>query len=95
MLTKTSAYSVFVRVPICLLIFSLLWVGLFAKRGVLDLRRMQRDSEEMNKKILVAKSERDKLLRRMESLQTSTEEQERVIREVLGYVKPNEMVIEF
>ena len=95
MLTKTSAFVVIVRIPLCLLILSLVCVGIFAKRGLVDLRRMEREATQMENRVAQVRKDRERIQRKLEAFHNSREEQERVVREALGYVKPQELVIEF
>jgi cell division protein FtsB len=73
----------------------LIGMGAFAKRGALDWKRIARRSAELQAQIDRSYLQKQSLERQVESLQSDPEEQERVIRQVLGYVKPRETVIEF
>lgn len=49
----------------------------------------------MEARVAEVRIEREKIQRKLEAFHGSREEQERVVREALGYVKPHELVIEF
>lgn len=83
------------RFPLYLILFSLIGVGIFSKRGFRDLRSMERKNEELVVKIRDVEDQKRALERKNYLLQNSTEEQERVVRRVLGYIRPNEWVVEF
>ena len=70
-------------------------MGVFAKRGLLDWRRIRGQNEEIAMKIELARAQKESLLRQVQLLQTDAAQQERVVRQMLGYVRPNETVIEF
>ena len=83
------------RAALVLLIILLLYLGTFTKRGYLDWRRMLEQNQNLNAKIEETERHRASIERQIQALKTDTAEQERLVREVLGYVKPNEYVIEF
>lgn len=90
-----SRHVVFFRWPLLILI-GLIWInGVFGKRGLLDWRRMHQENQKLERQIVTASAAKKKLERENEFLLKNPSEQERVIRSVLGYIKPNETVIEF
>lgn len=91
----SSQYRLFVRFPLLLLIALLCLMGTFSRRGLLDWRRMVNQNDKLNSKIVSTRDQKLALERQIEQFQSSHEEQERVVRQVLGYVKPHEKVIEF
>ena len=88
-------YQYFVRLPALLLITVLLYMGVFSKRGFRDLTRMRNHNAELSLGIKKAKAERDRLTKRIQGLKESVSEQERTIRQVLGYVRVDETILEF
>lgn len=94
-LSTTSAYAAFVRLPLGLMIAALLFVGIFSKRGVLDWHRIRQQNESLSQKLADVQRARERTQRQVEALQSNREEQERVVRQILGYIKPTETVIEF
>lgn len=70
-------------------------MGTFAKRGLLDWRRMLRQTEELQAKIEGAEKTRRELENSIEQLQTNPVEQEKIVRSRLGYVRANETIVEF
>jgi len=70
-------------------------MGIFARRGWLDLRRMMSQTQELRRQYDVAQLQRGELERQSEAFRADSFEQERVIRQALGYVKKNETVVEF
>ena len=73
----------------------LVLMGAFTKRGWLDWRHMVRQNQELAMKIEQAQEQKANLERQIQALQFNVVEQEHVIRQVLGYVRPKEIVIEF
>ena len=52
-------------------------------------------NEKLNHKIVSVREQKIAIERQIDQFQKNPEEQERVVRQVLGYIKPNEKVIEF
>ena len=77
---------------LCLL---LVGMGVFSRRGVLDWRRMVSRNEDLSKKTAQLRLEQAEWRKRTDLLLSSPREQERLIRDTLGYVQPKETVIEF
>lgn len=73
----------------------LILLGIFSKRGWLDYRRIHTQLKEIDLKIASAQSQRDQLIDQIRKVQTSPHEQERLVRSVLGYIRPDEFVVEF
>lgn len=82
------------RIPLSLLLLGLVGAGLFSKRGFRDWRIMVRKNDELRARIQEVELQKRDLERRNFLLQSSADEQERVIRRVLGYVRPTELVVE-
>lgn len=74
---------------------ALVAMGIFAKRGWLDWRRMVNSNEEIAAKVTEALASKEALEKQMAALQANAQQQEAVVRQTLGYVRPQEMVIEF
>lgn len=72
-----------------------LGTGILAKRGLLDWLHMRRQNEMMLTRIEMARAERDTLVQRISALARDKREQELTVSRVLGYVRPDETVIEF
>ena len=83
------------RAVLIVIIFSLIYVGIFAKRGFLDWRRMVDQNENMVAKIESTQERKKRIDKDIKNLRHDARSQERLVREVLGYVKNNETVIEF
>lgn len=77
------------------LIILLTYLGTFTKRGYLDWRRMVEQNQNLSSKIQETVRQKNTIERQILALKSDAIEQERLVREVLGYVKPNEYVIEF
>lgn len=88
-------YHLFVRLPLLLSIALLCLMGTFSKRGFLDWRRMVHQNDKLEQKIVSVYDQKLALEKQIDQFQKSSEEQERVVRQVLGYIKPNEKIIEF
>jgi cell division protein FtsB len=70
-------------------------MGIFSKRGWMDWRRMVHKNRDLQRKIELIRVEKEELERRILALQTGGIIQEKMVREVLGYVRENETVIQF
>ncbi len=91
----SSQYRLFVRFPLLLSIALICLMGTFSKRGLLDWRRMVDQNNKLEHKVATIRDQKIDLERQIEQFQKNPEEQERVVRKVLGYIKANETVIEF
>ena len=83
------------RSPLVIIFIGLIGVGLFAKRGWRDWRLIEKKNDEIRLRIAEAESQKRDLERLTYLIQYSHEEQERVVRRVLGYIRPFETIIEF
>jgi cell division protein FtsB len=88
-------YFYFVKLPLLLMIGLLVGMGIFARRGWMDWRRMVGQNESLRKKIELATTQKQSLEKAIEGFRSDVREQERVVRGVLGYVRSDETVIEF
>ena len=77
------------------LLFMLLVMGLFGKRGWLDLKRMESENKRLERLISETQTEMGRLEAQVVGLRQNRQIQEHTIRQVLGYIKPDEIVIEF
>ena len=84
-----------IRLVLWGMIFGLIAMGTFAKRGIMDWKRMGHRNVELSSQIEKAREQKQSLERQVEALQSSPAEQERVVRQTLGYVRPQEIVLEF
>ena len=75
--------------------FSLLIFGIGSERGLLDLRRMLRENQGLNAKLAAMELQKYGLEDQIHRFETDKEEREKVVRQVLGYIRSNETVIEF
>lgn len=87
-------YNVCVRLPFFLAVFALLGVGFFSKRGWLDWRRMVQNNREMVVKRELLKEQNDALEKQIRALEVSPFAQEQTVRQYLGYLRKDEIVIE-
>ena len=90
-----AQYRIFVRAPLIGVIVLVCFMGLFARRGLFDWRRIDHQNTSLSGKISMAREQRNHLQWRIEQVQKNPEEQERVVRQILGYIRPDETVIEF
>jgi cell division protein FtsB len=93
--SQSGTFIFFIRLPLLAALFLLLGMGTFSRRGFLDWRRMVRQNEILDEKILALHAQKENLNEEVRALQNDPQEQERVVRTVLGYIKSNETVIEF
>lgn len=90
-----SSFFHLARLFLISLIVALIGMGVFAKRGWIDWQRILQRNSELQAQIEKVSFDKQNLERQVEALQSNPAEQEHVIRQVLGYVKPQETVIEF
>lgn len=90
-----SSYFYVCKLPFFALMLCLLGMGIFAKRGWLDWRRMVHQNEAMSAKVDLARLRRDDLERQTDALRTDRVAQERVVRQYLGYIRQDETIVEF
>jgi len=81
--------------PLLVSLVLLVLMGVFSRRGLLDLRRMTRQNQELQLRLDQATEQRQLLQRQLETFKTNPMEQERMVRQSLGYVRKNETVVEF
>lgn len=93
--SQKRTFVFFVRIPLLLLTLVLLGMGAFSKRGFLDWKRMRNQNTEVKEKITLVISQREQMEKQIRSFESNKSEQERVVRQVLGYIKTNETMIEF
>lgn len=84
-----------VRLFLALLISWLMYLGVFEKRGWLDYRRLKQKNQELSDKLKTTAQQKKSLEKQIFAQNTDPKEQERVVRERLGYIRPNETIIEF
>ncbi len=70
-------------------------MGVFGKRGLLDLKRMENENTRLDESLSLLQQEKTSLTSQIRSLQKDKQAQEHTIRRVLGYIRPDEIVIEF
>lgn len=91
----SQQYRLYVRLPLLLAIALIVLMGTFSKRGLLDWQRMVEQNKKLEQQIIAVGQQKRTLESQITQFQKSSEEQERVVRQVLGYIKPNEKIIEF
>lgn len=84
-----------IRAVLWLLLLSLVFMGIFAKRGWLDWRRIVKQNQDVHAKVAEAARLHQRLIHRTSAFELDRERQEVLIRQTLGYVRPDETVIEF
>jgi cell division protein FtsB len=70
-------------------------MGIYGKRGVRDYYKVKYQYDEVKILHTNLKKEKETLENKLENFRKNTKTQERVIREILGYIKSNETIIEF
>lgn len=83
-----------VRFPFVCAIAALALMGIFAKRGYLDWRSMVKHNAELERQIETARLSLDELEKQIHALETSTFAQEQAVRQHLGYLRKEELVVE-
>lgn len=92
--SKTSALR-FIRSVNWVLIAVLVVMGVFGKRGWLDLKRMKHENQRVQMELQKVIEQKQFLSADIRELEHDKLAQEHTIRKVLGYIKPDETVIEF
>ena len=87
-------YALLVRTPFVIAILALFAMGFFAKLGWLDWRRMVRHNAELARQIEEARLQLEVLDRQIHALETSAFAQEQAVRQHLGYLRRDEIVVE-
>jgi cell division protein FtsB len=67
----------------------------FSSQGILGFRNQSAQVEELEAKIRNLKEENQKLFRKIQSFKNSPRAQEKMVREELGWIRENELLIEF
>ena len=79
-----------------LLLNLLLLYGLFfSSQGILGYRQQSRQVDELEQKIVDLKKKNRRFYSKIQSLKKDVHAQERLVRQQLGWVKENELVLEF
>ena len=73
----------------------MVFMGVFSRRGFLDFRRMTNQNLELRRRIEMVTKEKFGIERQISNFRSDPVEQERIIREKLGYVRKNDLVVEF
>ncbi|MCE5333639.1 MAG: septum formation initiator family protein [Desulfobacteraceae bacterium] len=74
--------------------FFLIYAILFSSHGIQGYRRQNEQVRELEEKILKLKTENQKLFEMIQSLKADRKAQEKLVREELGWVRENEMVLD-
>jgi cell division protein FtsB len=69
-------------------------MGIFSKRGWLDWRRMLEHNNRLDQQIEAAKTQREDLEKQIQALELSPFAQEQAVRQHLGYLRKDELIIE-
>jgi cell division protein FtsB len=67
----------------------------FSSQGILGFRNQSGQVEELEAKIRNLKEENQKLFRKIQAFKNSPRAQEKMVREELGWIRDNELLIEF
>jgi cell division protein FtsB len=73
----------------------LLYAILFSSKGILGYRQQSQQVLELDAKVRKLKEDNHKLFRKIQGFKNDPRAQERLIREKLGWVRDNELMIEF
>ena len=87
--------ALFLRGLLSVVLISLLFGGLFAKRGLLDWIRMTRRNAELHNKLEASRVRLASVSDQIKRLRSDRATQEWVVREQLGFVRPGEVVLEY
>ncbi len=73
----------------------LILATLFSSNGLPGFRKQNRQVKELQEKVLKLKVENQQLFEMIQSLKTSPKAQEKLVRQELGWVGENEIILEF
>jgi cell division protein FtsB len=92
----TGTHLLLLLVAVLLLLNVLLFQSLFfSPQGVMGFRKQCAQVEELETKVINLKEENQKLFRKIQAFKNSPRAQEKMVREELGWLRDNELVIEF
>jgi cell division protein FtsB len=92
----TGTHLLLLLVAVLLLFNVLLLQSLFfSPQGITGFRKQCSQVEELEAKVNNLKEENHKLFRKIQAFKNSPRAQERMVREELGWLRDNELVIEF
>ncbi len=78
---------------------ALLWAvwisGIFGNSGIWQVYRLSNARFELSQRVKALENEKSQLATTLNQLQNDPQVQQKAIRDVLGHVKPNELVFEF
>lgn len=92
---KSFTFVRLARLSLYACALTLLVLGAVSKRGLFDLKRMRDENSSVKSKLQNLELQKVELEEQIRRFETESPERERVVRLVLGYIKPNETVIEF
>jgi cell division protein FtsB len=94
--TFRATHLLLLLVAILLLLNVLLFQSLFfSPQGVQGFRKQCLQVEELETKVNNLKGENQKLFRKIQAFKNSPRAQEKMVREELGWLRDNELVVEF
>jgi cell division protein FtsB len=73
----------------------LVYAVLMAPGGLLGLRNLRAQANDLERKIITLRDENQNTYERIRNFKTDQRAQERLVREQLGWVRENELVVEF
>jgi cell division protein FtsB len=92
----TGTHLLLLLVAVLMLLNVLLFQSLFfSPQGVMGFRNQCAQVEELETKVNNLKEENQKLFRKIQAFKNSPRAQEKMVREELGWLRDNELVIEF
>jgi len=72
----------------------LIYTTLFSSNGIPGYRKQNQQVKELEEKVLLLRIENQKLYEMIQSLKTSAKAQEKLVRQELGWVRENEVILE-
>jgi cell division protein FtsB len=78
-----------------IIFFGLIGIGLFSDQGLLKLRRLRAERTRLDQQSQQIKDENTSLAQRIELLRKDISFVEKLARQKLGMIKPDEMIIKF
>lgn len=88
-------HTLLMRMSFIVALFALITMGVFARRGYIDLTQVQKRMSELNSKKEILANQLAALEREAQTFLQDPESQEKIIRQRLGYIRNRELVIEF
>ncbi len=73
--------------------FALIGLGIFGERGIIQLKKLRAERKKLEQKIKILEQENDELAQKIKLLQNDFKYLERLARQKLGMIRPDELIL--